>query len=158
MIDNLRPGRNLYLLATGTGLAPFLSIIKDPETYLKFARVVLVHGCRYVAELPYSDYLTSELPRDEILGETVSEQLLYYPVVTREQFRSTGRITELMRVGEIVKNLDLDDLSPEHDRVMVCGNVAMMNDAASMLRDRGFKEGHHAAMGDFVVEKAFAGK
>lgn len=95
VLDNLLPGRHLYLLGTGTGLAPFLSIIKDPETYERFERVVLVHGCRKVEELAYGDTITQDLPNHEFLGETIADQLIYYPTVTREPFRNTGRITDL---------------------------------------------------------------
>ncbi len=93
LIDNLKPGRNLFLLATGTGLAPYLSLVKDPETYERFERVILVHGVRFVADLAYGDYLTEELPKDELIGELAAAQLTYYPTVTREPFRHNGRIS-----------------------------------------------------------------
>ncbi len=155
VIDNLLAGRNLYLLATGTGLAPFLSVIKDPETYDKFDRIVLVHGCRHVSELAYEDDITTMLPRDEILGELVSEKLLYYPTVTREPFRHNGRITAILDSGQLQSDLGLAPLEAAHDRAMICGGPHMMGDLRTFLLDRGFIEGNHGEPGQFVVEKAF---
>ena len=155
VIDNLDPGRNLYLLATGTGLAPFLSVVKDPDTYEKFERVVLVHGCRHVAELAYRDDLTDVLPHDELIGELISDKLLYYPTVTREPFRHNGRITALMETGQLYADLGLAPLDAAHDRVMICGGPQMLVDIKHHLLDRGFVEGNHGEPGQFVVEKAF---
>ena len=107
LIDYLLPGRRLYLFGTGTGLAPFMSIIRDPETYEKFEEVVLVHGCRLVSELAYHDYITQELPKDEFLGEMVSQQLKYYPTVTREPFEHQGRIPDLIDSGNTGAVIDL---------------------------------------------------
>ena len=156
VIDNLLAGRNLYLLGTGTGLAPFLSIIKDPETYARFEKVVLVHGCRWVAELAYGDFIGKELPEDELLGEMVREQLLYYPTVTREPFRHNGRITALMASGKLYADLGLPPLSAEFDRVMICGGPEMMRDARAQMLEHGLQEGNHGEAGQFVIEKAFA--
>lgn len=156
VIDNLRAGRNLYLVGTGTGLAPFLSIIKDPETYEKFERVILLHGCRFVAELAYGEYLTQDLPRDEVLGEFASKQLTYYPTVTRDPFRNRGRITDLMRSGKLFDDVGTAPLSAQHDRVMICGSPEMMREAKELLLDLDFEEGNHGEAGDFVIEKAFA--
>ena len=155
VIDNLLSGRNLYLLSTGTGLAPFLSVIKDPETYERFEKVVLVHGVRHVSELAYRDSIAEELPNDEILGELVSGKLLYYPTVTREPFRNQGRITELMASGKLYDDLALPGLEAEHDRVMICGGPHMLQDIKDHLLGRGFIEGNHGEPGQFVVEKAF---
>lgn len=155
--DSLTPGRVLYLLATGTGLAPFLSIVKDPETYARFDRVVLVHGCRWVRELAYAEYLTATLPGDEFLGELVREKLGYYPTVTREEFRHTGRITPLMTSGAIPAAFGLGPLDPAHDRVMLCGSPSMLQEITAMLDARGFREGSHSEPGQYVVEKAFVG-
>jgi ferredoxin--NADP+ reductase len=155
VIDNLLAGRNLYLLGTGTGLAPFLSIIKDPETYAQFERVILVHGCRFVAELAYGDLIEHTLPNDELLGEVVREQLLYYPTVTREPFRTMGRITTLMESGQLYRDLGLPDLSAKHDRVMICGGPDMMQDARAHMLAHGMIEGNHGEAGQFVIEKAF---
>ncbi len=158
VIDNLLSGRNLYLLSTGTGLAPFLSVIKDPETYERFEKVVLVHGVRHVSELAYKDSIAEELPNDELLGELVSEKLAYYPTVTREPFRNNGRITALMELGKLFGDLGLAPLDPEHDRVMICGGPHMLADIRAFLLGRGFIEGNHGEPGQFVVEKAFVEK
>ena len=156
LIDYLLPGKNLYLLGTGTGVAPFLSVVRDPATYEKFEKVVLVHGVREVAELAYQDYLMYELPDHEFLGEMVSEQLLYYPTVTREPFRNQGRMTDLLEAGKIEADLGLPKLDPAHDRVMLCGSPAMLRDLKHLLEKRGFVEGNTTKPGDFVIERAFA--
>jgi len=156
--DNLLPGDTLYMLATGTGLAPFLSIAKDPETYDRFKRVVVVHGCRFVSELAYRPFFTETLPADEYIGEQVTEQLLYYPTVTREPFEHTGRITALMRSGQLPKDLGLPPLNLERDRVMLCGSPAMLEEMGTFLREEGFQEGNHSEPGHFVIEKAFVEK
>jgi ferredoxin/flavodoxin---NADP+ reductase len=155
VLDNLVAGRNLYLLGTGTGLAPFLSVIKDPETYDRFEKVILVHGCRHIAELAYSELISDTLPNDELLGELIRAQLLYYPTVTREPFRNNGRITELMASGKLYRDLGLADLDVAQDRVMICGGPGVMQDARAHLLERGFAEGNHGEPGQFVVEKAF---
>ncbi len=155
VIDNLHAGRNLYLLGTGTGLAPFLSVIKDPETYERFEKVVLVHGVRQVNELAYGDAIRTTLPQDELIGELIREQLIYYPTVTREPFRNTGRITDLLGSGKIAGDLGLADLEAEHDRVMMCGSPGMLVDTKALLIERGFIEGNHGEPGQFVIEKAF---
>ncbi|GIZ53069.1 ferredoxin--NADP(+) reductase [Noviherbaspirillum aridicola] len=156
LIDYLLPGRRLYLLSTGTGLAPFMSVIRDPETYEKFEQVVLVHGVRQVNELAYHDYLTQELPRHEFLGEMVSEKLLYYPTVTREPFKNTGRVTDLISNGKLFTDLGTPPLNPREDRVMICGSPEMLRDLKRMLEERDFKEGNTTRPGDFVIERAFA--
>ena len=156
LIDYLLPGKNLYLLGTGTGLAPFLSVVRDPATYEKFEKVVLVHGVRQVAELAYMEYLTIDLPQHEFLGEMVAKQMLYYPTVTREPFKNRGRITDLFEAGKIESDLGLSRLNPEHDRVMLCGSPAMLRDLKHMLEKRGFIEGNTTKQGDFVIERAFA--
>ncbi len=156
--DYLLPGKRLYLLGTGTGLAPFLSIINDPETYEKFETVILVHGVREVAELAYHDYLTTELPNDEILGELVSAGLRYYPTVTREPFRNQGRITQLIESGKLFSDLGLPPFNKDEDRVMLCGSPQMLSELKTMLEARGFEEGNTSTPGDFVVERAFVEK
>jgi len=155
VIDYLLPGKRLYLMSSGTGMAPFMSIIRDPETYEKFEEVVLVHSVRQVAELAYHDYLTQELPRHEILGEMVSEQLTYYPTVTREPYKNSGRITDLIVSGKLFTDLGVPTLNPEEDRVMICGSPGLLKDLKVMLELRGFKEGNTSKQGDFVVERAF---
>ncbi|MBB1073577.1 ferredoxin--NADP reductase [Rhodoferax sp. 4810] len=155
LIDYLLPGKNLYLFGTGTGLAPFLSIIRDPETYEKFEKVILVHGVREVAELAYNEYLTVELPDHEFLGEMVTAQMLYYPTVTREPFKNQGRITTLLETGKLQKDLGLPKFDPEYDRAMLCGSPALLKDMKHLLESRGFLEGNTTKPGDFVVERAF---
>jgi ferredoxin--NADP+ reductase len=156
--DNLLPGRTLYLLGTGTGLAPFLSIIKDPETYERYEKVVLVHGCRQISELAYGELITRDLPQHEFLGDCIREQLIYYPTVTREPFRNHGRITDLITSDKIFDDIGRDPLSPEHDRIMLCGSPAMLQDLVALLRERGFEEGNHSEPGHYVIEKAFVEK
>ena len=156
VLDNLLPGRTLYLLGTGTGLAPFLSTVRDPETYERYEKVVLVHGCRHVADLAYEDLITRELPEHEFLGEEIREKLIYYPTVTREAFRNTGRITDLLASGKLNADVGLPPLDPAHDRVMICGSPAMMVELKALLEGRGFAEGSNSAPGHFVIEKAFA--
>jgi len=155
LIDYLLPGKNLYLLSTGTGLAPFMSVIRDPETYERFEKVILVHGVRQVNELAYEDYISRELPAHEFLGETVSAQLLYYPTVTREPFRHQGRITDLIENGKLFADLGLPALNPETDRVMICGSSAMLRDLKRMCEERGLVEGNTSTPGAFVIERAF---
>jgi ferredoxin/flavodoxin---NADP+ reductase len=156
--DNLLPGKTLWLLGTGTGLAPFMSIVKDPDAYERFERIVLVHGVRWRAELAYENYLERELPQDEFLGELVRDKLRYVPTVTREPFRNQGRITEGLRTGTIPETLGLPPLSAERDRVMLCGSPAMLADMTALLEEMGFSEGNHSEPGHYVVEKAFVEK
>lgn len=155
-IEHLRPGQNLYLLATGTGIAPFMSIIRDPETYERFGKVILAHGVRHVNELAYRDYILRDLPEHEVLGELVRRQLVYYPTVTRERFVRGERIPLLIESGRLARELSLPDLSPATDRVMICGSPAMLSDLKRLCKDRGFEEGNTGEPGDFVVERAFA--
>jgi ferredoxin--NADP+ reductase len=156
VLSHLRPGKRLYLLATGTGLAPFMSIVRDPDTYERFERVVLVHGVRHAKELGYNDYIRNELPQHEYLGDTIQEKLLYYPTVTREPYVNQGRITELMKSGKLCADLGLPDLDPEHDRVMICGSPSMLNDTVTELESRGFREGSSHDAADYAIERAFA--
>jgi ferredoxin--NADP+ reductase len=157
VVDDLLPGRNLYLFATGTGLAPFLSIIKDPLVYERFEHVVLVHGVRRVRDLAYSDFIENELPQNEFFGEDVRARLIYVPTVTREPFRTRGRITQLIDNGALAQITGLPQLNPETDRVMLCGSPAMLADLRAMLDARGFigspQKGH---AGHYVIERAFA--
>ena len=155
LIDYLLPGKRLYLLATGTGLAPFMSIIRDPATYERFEQVVLVHGCRLMGELAYREYITQELPRHEFLGELVRQQLHYYPTVTRQDFPTQGRIPELIESGRMARDLGLPELEPRLDRVMLCGSPEMLKSIKAVLEARGFEEGNTTTPGDFVVERAF---
>ena len=156
LIDYLLPGKRLYLLSTGTGLAPFMSIVRDPETYEKFDQVILVHGVRQVDELAYHDLLVEHLPNHEFLGELVTSKLRYYPTVTREAYKTMGRVTNLIESGKIFEDLQVPPLDPAQDRVMICGSPAMLRDLKQMLEQRGFKEGNTSIPGDFVIERAFA--
>ncbi len=158
LIDYLLPGKRLYLLSTGTGLAPFMSVIRDPATYEAFEQVILVHGVRQADELAYHDLVLDHLPKHEFLGEMIQKQLLYYPTVTRESYRNMGRVTDLMESGKMFEDLKLPNLDVADDRVMICGSPHMLKDLKHMLETRGFKEGTTSTPGDFVVERAFAEK
>lgn len=158
ILQNLLPGKNLYLLSTGTGMAPFMSVIKDPETYENFEKVILVHGCRQVAELAYDKFITEELPKNEFFGDMVREKLLYYPTVTREPFHHQGRVTTLMDSGKLMEDLGLPPLDRERDRVMICGSPEMLKDTKDLLLKRGYSEGNMSTPGHFVIERAFVEK
>jgi ferredoxin--NADP+ reductase len=156
--DNLKPGRTLWLLATGTGLAPFLSLAREPDVYDRFDKVVVAHTVREVRELAHRALFERDLPAHEFLGEIVAGKLVYYPSVTREPFRTQGRITDLIESGRIFADLGLPALDPAHDRVMLCGSEAMNRDCKALLEARGFEEGSNNAPGTYVVEKAFVTK
>ncbi len=156
--DSLLPGRTLYLFATGTGLAPFLSLIKDPDLYVRFDRVVLTHTSRLESELVHAEHISQELPRHELLGEMVRERLIYYPSVTGEPFRTSGRITGLVESGKMGADLGLPPLDPETDRAMICGSTALLADLGALLVGRGFREGSLSRPGEFVIEKAFVAR
>jgi ferredoxin--NADP+ reductase len=156
VVDYLLPGRRLYMFGTGTGLAPFMSIVRDPETYDKFEQLILVHGVRQVDELAYHDMLVEHLPQHEFLGELVTSKLRYYPTVTRESYRNMGRVTELIENGKLFTDLGLPPFNPAEDRVMICGSPAMLRDLKVLLEKRHFKEGNTTTPGDFVIERAFA--
>ncbi len=156
--DSLIPGRTLYLLGTGTGLAPFASIIRDPDVYDRFDKIVLAHGCREVAELGYGRDLVESLSDNELLGDLVREKLLYYPTVTREPFQYQGRITDLLETDKLTDDLGLDQFGPEHDRVMLCGSEAFLADMVQLLDRTGFVEGSAHHPGTYVIEKAFVEK
>lgn len=156
VLRDLKPGRHVYMLATGTGLAPFMSLIMDPETYDRFDKVILVHGVRRRSELAYRDYIEWELEHHEYLGEQVREKLIYYPTVTRERFRFQGRVTTLVEEGKLFSDIKLPALDPVHDRVMICGSPAMLKDLSALLDGRGFKISPHVGEpGDYVIERAF---
>ena len=155
LLDNLLPGRNLFLLATGTGLAPFMSVIRDPRTYELFEKIVLVHGCRLVEELAYADRILEDFPRDAYFGDQVAAQLLYYPTVTRQPFRNRGRIDELLGSGRICADLDIPQIDPALDRVMLCGSPPFLASVRALLESMGMHEGSQTTPGAFVVEKAF---
>ena len=159
VIDDLTPAPHLYLFGTGTGLAPFMSIVRDPETYERFDKVVLVHGVREVSELAYADYLQTDLPGNDFFGEMVRERLIYYPTVTREPFRNRGRITELIESDKLTNDIGLPPLSPANDRAMLCGSPAMLADTRALLDARGFKISPSIGVpGDYLIERAFVEK
>ena len=159
IVQDLNPGKHLYLFGTGTGLAPFMSIIKDPEIYDRFEKVVLVHGVREVSELAYADYISKELPNDELMGELVRDKLIYYPTVTREPFRNRGRLTDLMENGKLFADIGLPPIDPAVDRAMICGSPSMLTDTCAILDKRGFKiSPHQGTPGDYVIERAFVEK
>ena len=158
LLDHLRPGKRLYLLATGTGLAPFMSVIRDPEIYESFEKIILVHGVRWKSELGYYEHIKADMPEHEYLGELVREKLVYYPTVTREPFPNEGRLTELLESGKLQTDLGLPPLNPQDDRVMVCGSPSMLKELVAMLHARGFVEGTSHARGDYVIERAFVEK
>src|SRR3546814_13773 len=164
LVHDLHAGRNLYLLGTGTGLAPWLAIIKDPDTYERLERVVLCHGVRNAGDLAYRDYIVNELPRHEFLGEQISKQLLYYPTVSREDFAvdghdRRGRLTTLLDSGRIAADLGLDPLDAGQDRAMICGGPQMLADFRSLLDARGFTAAPRIGVpGQYVFERAFVEK
>lgn len=156
VLHDLRPGRHLYLMATGTGLAPFMSVIQDPETYERFEKVVLIHGVRTVSELAYRDFITHTLPCHEFIGEDVRNKLIYYPTVTREPFEHQGRITRLMDSGKLFEDIGLPALDSTRDRAMICGSPAMLEDSCALLDARGFEVSPRIGVpGDYVIERAF---
>ncbi|WP_407351764.1 ferredoxin--NADP reductase [Luteimonas sp. R10] len=164
LIHDLHPGRNLYLLGTGTGLAPFLAVLKDPETYERFERVILCHGVRRPGDLAYRDYIVNELPRHEFLGEQIRARLRYYPAVTREDFvfdghDHRGRLTALMEDGRMMRQLGIEPLDPAHDRAMICGGPQMLADFRALLDGRGFVAAPRIGTpGQYVFERAFVEK
>jgi ferredoxin--NADP+ reductase len=153
--DNLIPGERLLLLSTGTGLAPFASLIKDPDVYERFETIVLVHGCRQVSELAYGEQLVAKLRDDELFGPLLAEKLKYYPTVTREPFRNRGRITDLITSKQLFDDIGLPPLERATDRIMMCGSPGMLEELRAMIEARGFLEGSHSEPGHFVIEKAF---
>lgn len=159
VLDDLRPGKHLYLLSTGTGLAPFMSVIQDPQTYERFEKVILVHGVRYVSEVAYEDFITQQLPENEYFGDAVREKLIYYPTVTREPFRNQGRITTLVETGKLAADIGLPPLNRGSDRVMLCGSPAMLDALTGMLDGLGFEASpQQGEPGDYVIERAFVEK
>jgi ferredoxin--NADP+ reductase len=156
VVHDLLPGKYLYLFSTGTGLAPFLSIIRDPEVYERFQKVVLVHGVRLVSELAYADFIEDELPKHELLGDVISEKLIYYPTVTREPFQNRGRLTDLIESGKLFQDVGLPPLDPRRDRAMICGSPTMLKETSALLDARGFTISPSSGVpGDYVLERAF---
>ena len=159
VLDALKPGKRLFLFGTGTGLAPFLSVARDPEAYAAFEQIIVLHGVRQVEELAYRDLFTRDLLQDEFLGEEATKQLVYLPSVTREPFERQGRLTTLVENGRLFDDLGIEarQFDARYDRVMLCGSMAMIKDTAALLESHGLKEGSNAEPGDFVLERAFVG-
>jgi ferredoxin/flavodoxin---NADP+ reductase len=155
VLDGLKPGKRLYMLGTGTGLAPWLSLARDPDVYERFDEVIVTHTVRNVADLNYRELLSDELPNDAILGELVAPKLRYYPTVTREPFPTQGRITTLIESGKLFTDLGNPPLDPAVDRLMMCGGPSVLADLKVLLEARGFEEGSLAKPGDYVLERAF---
>src|SRR6266404_9498778 len=153
---NLIPGRRLLLLSTGTGLAPFASLIKSPDVYESYETIVLAHGCRQVSELAYGEQVVEGLRQHELFGPMIKDKLIYYPIVTREPFRNRGRITDLIESGQLFSDIGLSGLDRQNDRIMLCGSPAMLDELRATFTARGFTEGNHSEPGHFVIEKAFA--
>lgn len=155
VLGNLKPGKRLYMLSTGTGLAPFASLIKDPAIYDAFEQIILVQGTRTIAELEYGTRVVMATRNNEFLGEVAQEKLLFYTTVTREPYYHQGRVTDEITDGRLFRELGLPPLSKDDDRVMICGNPAMIADLRRMLETGGFQEGNASNPGDFVIERAF---
>jgi ferredoxin--NADP+ reductase len=155
LLGNLRPGKRLYMLSTGTGLAPFASIIQDPTAYEQYEHVVLVHGCRNTAELEYGTRVVDGVRDNELLSDLAHDKLLHYTTVTREPYYHRGRINDLIANGRLFADLGLPPLDRAQDRVMICGNPEMLQSLRTMLEASGFTEGSNSAPGDFVIERAF---
>lgn len=154
LVDALLPGKHLYLLATGTGLAPFLSVIKDPEVYERFDKVIITHGVREVSELAYQEIINA-LPENEYFGEMVKGNLLYYPTVTREEFDTQGRLTDALTSGSMQEKLGLPPINVADDRFMICGSPSMLKDFCEILDERGFQETIRGVNAEYVIERAF---
>lgn len=156
VLGDLNPGKHLYLLSTGTGIAPFLSVTKDPEAYEQFEKIILVHGVRYKKDLAYYDRFTKELQEHEYLGEMVKEKLIYYPVVSREPFEHQGRLTDLLKSGKLFEDIGLPPINPQDDRAMICGSPAMNRDTAAVLNSFGLTVSPKVGQrGDYLIERAF---
>ena len=158
VLDALTGGERLWLIGTGTGLAPWLSVARDPDTYARFGQVIVCHTVRNIADLAYRDFLTSGIHDDPLIGDEAKAQLRYYPTVTREDFSTPGRITDRIKSGVLFNDLGLPDgFSPERDRIMLCGSMAMIKEAGELIETYGLKEGSNAEPGDYVLERAFVG-
>lgn len=157
VLDALTPGKRLYMFSTGTGIAPFASLIRDPETYEKFEEVILTHTTRDVAELKYGFDLVDEIRNDELLSEVVGDKLRHYATVTREDFERTGRITDLIESGKLFTDLGIPPIDPAIDRGMICGSSAMLKDTKELLEKAGLEEGANSKPAEFVIERAFVG-
>ena len=159
VIHDLKPAKNLYLFSTGTGLAPYMSLIQDIEVYDRFEKVILVHGVRKVDDLAYKDFIENELPKNEFFGDEVKNKLIYYPTVTREAFKNEGRLTDLIKSGKLFKDIGLEKMNPGDDRAMICGSPEMLKDTQDLLDSMNFKVSPRIGEpGDYVIEHAFVEK
>ena len=159
VIHDLKPAKNLYLFSTGTGLAPYMSLIQDIEVYDRFEKVILVHGVRKVDDLAYKDFIENELPKNEFFGDEVKNKLIYYPTVTREAFKNEGRLTDLIKSGKLFKDIGLEKMNPVDDRAMICGSPEMLKDTQDLLDSMNFKVSPRIGEpGDYVIEHAFVEK
>ncbi len=159
VLSDLKPGKRLFMFSTGTGLAPFMSLIQDPDAYEQYEQIVLIHGVRTVSELAYERFITEVLPLNEYFGDEVCKKLLYYPTVTREAFKNQGRLTDLIESGKLFADLEIAPLNPETDRGMICGSPAMLEDTSKMLDRFGFQiSPKRGVQGDYVIERAFVEK
>ena len=159
VIHDLKPAKNLYLFSTGTGLAPYMSLIQDIEVYDRFEKVILVHGVRKVDDLAYKDFIENELPKNEFFGDEVKNKLIYYPTVTREAFKNEGRLTDLIESGKLFKDIGLEKMNPADDRAMICGSPEMLKDTQDLLDSMNFKVSPRIGEpGDYVIEHAFVEK
>ena len=157
VLDALLPGKRLYLFATGTGVAPFASLIRDPELYERFDEIILTHTCRQVEELGYSQGLIDSLPDDPLIGELAAPRVRFYPTITQEEFTPQGRITSLIETGQLFSDLNVEPLNPDTDRVMICGSIGLNKDMKNICQKFGLTEGSNSRPGTFVMEKAFVG-
>jgi len=157
VLDALLPGNRLWLLATGTGIAPFASLMRDPDTYERYDQVIMMHTCREVAELEYGRRLIESLPEDPLIGEFVGDNLTYYPTTTREESPRMGRITDNLTSGKVFEDLGLPGIDRGHDRAMVCGSLGFNMDVKDILEGFGLTEGANSEPAEYVVEKAFVG-
>ena len=155
VLEGLRPGKRLYLVGTGTGLAPWLSLVRDPDVYANFDEVIVTHTVREARDLSYRDLFEAELTRDPKVGAMAAAKLRYYPSVTREAFKYEGRITDLIANGKLFDDLGVPALNPKVDRLMLCGSPGLLADLKTMLTERGYDEGAVSTPGDYVLEKAF---
>ena len=159
VIHDLKPAKNLYLFSTGTGLAPYMSLIQDIEVYDRFEKVILVHGVRKVDDLAYKNFIENELPKNEFFGDEVKNKLIYYPTVTREAFKNEGRLTDLIKSGKLFKDIGLEKMNPADDRAMICGSSEMLKDTQDLLDSMNFKVSPRIGEpGDYVIEHAFVEK
>ncbi len=157
VLDALIPGKRLYMIATGTGIAPFASLIRDPEVYEQFEDVILTHTCREVSELQYGQWLVEETKKDPLIGELAEAKLRYYPTTTREQSPKMGRITSLIQDGDLFRDLAVPPFDAQEDRVMICGSMGLNTDVKALLEEAGLEEGANSKPATYVLEKAFVG-